>query len=131
VVTPDGAVDEELADALSAAAAAVDAAFGAYRIVDPSTLTPPALSGALRSAWGTSAPLQASFKGGASSVEFRVGATLRLSATAVPVADASTIGAGTVVAHVTGRLGGTTVATWNATATGGLGQPSWEWLLTH
>jgi D-alanyl-D-alanine carboxypeptidase (penicillin-binding protein 5/6) len=131
VVTPDGAVDEELADALSAAAAAVDAAFGAYRIVDPSTLTLPALSGALRSAWGTSAPLQATFKGSASSVEFRVGATLRLSATAVPDLAASTVGAGTVVAHVTGRLGGTTVATWNVTATAGLGEPSWEWLLTH
>jgi D-alanyl-D-alanine carboxypeptidase (penicillin-binding protein 5/6) len=131
VVTPDGAVDEELASAVSAAAAAVTAAFGAYRTVDLRTLKPPALPGALRSAWGTSAGLQATLEVGASSVVFRVGATLRLSATAVPIPDASTVGAGTVVAHVTGRLGGTTGATWDVSATGGLGQPSWEWLLTH
>jgi D-alanyl-D-alanine carboxypeptidase (penicillin-binding protein 5/6) len=131
VVTPDGAVDEELASAVSAAAAAVTAAFGAYRTVDLRTLTPPALPGALRSAWGTSAGLQATLEGGASSVVFRVGATLQLSATAVPVPAASTVGAGTVVAHVTGRLGGTTVATWKVSATGDLGQPSWQWLLTH
>ncbi len=131
VVTPDGAVDEELASALSAAAAAVKAAFGAYRTVDLRKLTPPALPGALRSAWGTSAGVQATLEGGASSVVFRVGATLRLSATAVHIPDASTVGAGTVVAHVTGRLGGTTVATWKVSATGGLGQPTWQWLLTH
>src|ERR1019366_10479189 len=129
--TPDGAVEEELASALSAAAAAVKAAFGAYRTVDLRKLTPPALPGPLRPAWGTSAGLQATLEGGASSVVFRVGATLQLSATAVPVPAASTVGAGTVVAHVTGRLGGTTVATWNVTATAGLGEPSWEWLLTH
>jgi D-alanyl-D-alanine carboxypeptidase (penicillin-binding protein 5/6) len=131
VVTPDGAVNEELAGALSAAAAAVNAAFGAYRTVDPGTLTPPALSGALRSAWGTSAPLQATFEGGAASVEFRVGATLRLSSTVVAVPDASTVVAGTIVARVTGRVGGTTVATWEVSATGALGQPTWQWLLTH
>jgi hypothetical protein len=116
---------------VSAAAAAVTAAFGAYRTVDLRTLTPPALPGALRSAWGTSAGVQATLEGGASSVVFRVGATLRLAATAVPIPDASTVGVGTVVAHVTARLGGTTVATWDVSATGGLGQPTWEWLLTH
>jgi D-alanyl-D-alanine carboxypeptidase (penicillin-binding protein 5/6) len=131
VVTSDGAVDEELASVLSAAAAAVKAAFEAYQTVDPGTLTPPALSGALRSAWGTSVPLQATFGSGLSPVEFRVGATLRLSATEVTGLAASTVGAGTVVAHVTGRLGGTTVATWEVSATGGLGQPTWQWLLTH
>jgi D-alanyl-D-alanine carboxypeptidase (penicillin-binding protein 5/6) len=131
VVTPDGALDEELAGAMSAAAAAVKAAFEAYQTVDPGTLTPPALSGAIRSAWGTSAHLQATFERGLSSIEFRVGATLRLSATQVTGLAASTVGAGTVVAHVTGRLGGTTVATWKVSATGDLGQPSWQWLLTH
>ena len=60
-----------------------------------------------------------------------MGATLRLSATLVTGLVASTVGAGTVVAHVTGRIGGTTVATWKVSATGDLGQPSWQWLLTH
>jgi len=41
------------------------------------------------------------------------------------------VGAGTVVAHVTGSLGGTTVATWKVSATGDLGEPTWQWLLTH
>ncbi len=131
VVTPDGDLDEELGGAMSAAAAAVKAAFDAYRTVELGTLTPPALSGALRSAWGTSARLQATFESGPSSLEFRVGATLRLSATLVTGLVASTVGAGTVVAHVTGRIGGTTVATWKVSATGDLGQPSWQWLLTH
>jgi hypothetical protein len=60
-----------------------------------------------------------------------VGATLRLTATEVTGLAASKVGAGTVVAHVTGRIGGTTVATWKVSATGDLGQPSWQWLLTH
>jgi D-alanyl-D-alanine carboxypeptidase (penicillin-binding protein 5/6) len=131
LVTPDGVLDHELAGALSAAAAAVEAAFGAYKTVDPGTLKPPVLSGALRSEWGTSADLQATFESGPSAIEFKVGATLRLSATDVSGIAASTVGAGTVVAHVTGRLGGTTVATWEVSATGGLGQPTWQWLLTH
>jgi D-alanyl-D-alanine carboxypeptidase (penicillin-binding protein 5/6) len=131
VVTADGALGDELAAALSAAAAAVNAAFGAYRAVDLGTVTPPPPSGALRSAWGTSTQLQETFEGSTSPVELRVGATLRLSATVRPIRDASTVTGGTVVARVTGRVGSTTVATWNVTATGGLGQPNWEWLLTH
>jgi len=131
VVTQGGTLDEELSTALSAAAAAVKAAFGAYRSVDIGTLAPPTLSGALRSAWGTSAQLQVTLESGATSAVFRVGTSLRLSATVVPIRDASTVTAGTVVAHVTGRIGGTTVATWEVSATGGLGQPSWQWLLTH
>jgi D-alanyl-D-alanine carboxypeptidase (penicillin-binding protein 5/6) len=131
LVTPDGALDEELVDAMSAAASAVKAAFEAYRTVDIGTLTPPALSGALRSAWGTSTHLQATFEIGPPSLEFRVGATVRLSATEVPGLVASTVGAGTVVAHVTARLGGTTVGTWKVSVTGDLGQPTWQWLLTH
>ena len=131
VVTADGDLGEELAGALNAAAAAVKAAFGAYRTVDLGTLALPVLSGALRSAWGTSTPLQAIFESGTSSVEFRVGATLRLSAKMIPIHDASTIGAGTLVARVTARLGGITVATWEVSATGALGQPGWQWLLTH
>jgi D-alanyl-D-alanine carboxypeptidase (penicillin-binding protein 5/6) len=131
VVTADGDLGEELAGALNAAAAAVKAAFGAYRTVDLGTLALPVLSGALRSAWGTSTPLQAIFESGTSSVEFRVGATLRLSAKLIPIHDASTIGAGTLVARVTARLGGITVATWEVSATGALGQPGWQWLLTH
>ena len=131
VTTPGGVLDDELAGALSAAAAAVKAAFEAYQTVDPAKLTPPALSGALRSAWGTSAHLQATFESGPSSIEFRVGATLRLTATEVTGLAASKVGAGTVVAHVTGSLGGTTVATWKVSATGDLGEPTWQWLLTH
>jgi hypothetical protein len=131
VVTADGDLGEELAGALNAAAAAVKAAFGAYRTVDLGKLALPALSGALRSAWGTSTPLQAIFKSGTSSVEFKVGATLRLSAKVIPIHDASTVGAGTLVARVTARLGGITVATWEVSATGSLGQPGWQWLLTH
>jgi D-alanyl-D-alanine carboxypeptidase (penicillin-binding protein 5/6) len=131
VVTQGGTLDQELSTALSAAAAAVTAAFGAYRSVDIGTLAPPTLSGALRSAWGTSAQLQVTLESGATSAVFRVGTSLRLSATVVPIRDASTVTAGTVVAHVTGRIGGTTVATWEVSATGGLGQPSWQWLLTH
>jgi D-alanyl-D-alanine carboxypeptidase (penicillin-binding protein 5/6) len=131
VVTADGDLGEELAGALNAAAAAVKAAFGAYRTVNLSTLALPVLSGALRSAWGTSTPLQAIFKSGTSSVEFKVGATLRLSAKMIPIHDASTIGAGTLVARVTARLGDITVATWEVSATGPLGQPGWQWLLTH
>ncbi len=131
VVTQGATLDEELSTALKAAAAAVTAAFGAYRSVDVGTLAPPALSGALRSAWGTSTQLQVTPEGSATSAIFRVGASLRLSATAVPDLAASAVTAGTVVAHLTGRLGATTVATWEVTATGGLGQPSWQWLLTH
>jgi D-alanyl-D-alanine carboxypeptidase (penicillin-binding protein 5/6) len=131
VVTADGDLGEELAGALNAAAAAVKAAFGAYRTVDLGTLALPVLSGALRSAWGTSTPLQAIFESGTSSVEFRVGATLRLSAKMIPIHNASTVGAGTLVARVTARLGGITVATWEVSATGALGQPGWQWLLTH
>jgi D-alanyl-D-alanine carboxypeptidase (penicillin-binding protein 5/6) len=131
VVTADGDLGEELAGALNAAAAAVKAAFGAYRTVDLGKLALPVLSGALRSAWGTSTPLQAIFESGTSSVEFRVGATLRLSAKMIPIHNASTVGAGTLVARVTARLGGITVATWEVSATGALGQPGWQWLLTH
>jgi D-alanyl-D-alanine carboxypeptidase (penicillin-binding protein 5/6) len=131
VVTADGDLGEELAGALNAAAAAVKAAFGAYRTVDLGTLALPVLSGALRSAWGTSTPLQAIFESGTSSVEFRVGATLRLSAKLIPIHNAFTVGAGTLVARVTARLGGITVATWEVSATGALGQPGWQWLLTH
>jgi D-alanyl-D-alanine carboxypeptidase (penicillin-binding protein 5/6) len=131
VVAPDGSLSEGLTDALSAAAAEVNAAFGAYRSVDLATLKPPALSGALRSAWSTSASLQATFAGGASTALFRVGAGLRLSATAIPIHDATTVVAGTLVARVTGSLGGITVATWKVSATGALGQPGWQWLLTH
>jgi D-alanyl-D-alanine carboxypeptidase (penicillin-binding protein 5/6) len=131
VVTDGGALGTELAGALSASAAAVDAAFGAYQAIDLGTVTPPARSGALRSAWGTSTQLQVTFTGSTSPVELRVGATLRLSVTLVPIRDASTVTAGTVVARVTGRIGGVRLATWNVVATGGLGQPSWQWLLTH
>ena len=129
--TPDGDVNQELEVALDEAANAVNTAFDAYQRVDPSTLTLPALGGTLSSAWGTRSGLTASFETGALPVEVRIGAMLHLSATEVHHADASSIRAGTVVAHVTGSLGGTTVATWSVTATGGLGEPSWQWLLTH
>jgi len=130
-VTADGDLDEELGDALSGAAAAVKAAFQAYRIVNPGSVKPPSLSGTVRSPWGTSAGLQASYQTGTSSVEVRVGAVLSLSGTAVSHLDPTAVGDGTVVAHVTGRIGAITVATWRVEATGSLGDPSWQWLLTH
>jgi D-alanyl-D-alanine carboxypeptidase (penicillin-binding protein 5/6) len=130
-VEAGGNLDQELAEALNGAAAAVKAAFQAYTTIDPSKLAPPSLLGTLRSPWGSSTQLQATFESGASAVEVRVGATLRLSGTEVSHLDPTAIKAGTVVAHLTGRIGGTTVATWSVTATGGLGQPSWGWLLTH
>jgi D-alanyl-D-alanine carboxypeptidase (penicillin-binding protein 5/6) len=130
-VTPDGDLDEELGEALSAAGRAVQAAFEAYTTVDPSTLAPPVLSGSIRSAWGTRAGLQVAFAGGFPPVEARIGATLTLTAIDVPHLDGTAIRAGTVVAHVTGSLAGITVATWTVTAIGGLGTPSWQWLLTH
>ncbi|MGA2282067.1 MAG: hypothetical protein ABSH07_00060 [Candidatus Dormibacteria bacterium] len=130
-VTADGDLDEELGDALSGAASAVKAAFDAYRIVNPGSVKPPSLSGTVRSAWGTSAGLQASYQTGTASVEVRVGALLSLSGTAVSHLDPTAVADGTVVAHVTGRIGAITVATWRVEATGSLGDPSWQWLLTH
>lgn len=128
---PGGNLNNELATALSGAASAVDAAFQAYTTVDPSKLGAPSLSGAVSSPWGSSAGLQASFQSAMAPVEVRVGAALSLSGVAVPHLDSSAIQAGTVVAHLTGKLGGSTVATWSVAATGGLGEPSWDWLLTH
>jgi D-alanyl-D-alanine carboxypeptidase (penicillin-binding protein 5/6) len=128
---PDGDLGEGLTEALSEAATAVAVAFEAYATVDPSALTPPVLSGSVRSAWGTRAGLRISFESASPAVEARIGATLSLSATEVPHLDLSTIRAGTVIAHVTGSLAGITLATWRVTATGGLGKPSWQWLVTH
>jgi len=129
--TSSGALGDELGLAETVAATAVKAAFEDFPTIDPGALKPPAVSGTLRSAWGTSAGLQASFAKGLSSVEVRIGATLRLSASAVPHVDPTAVAAGTVVGHVTGSIAGITVATWDLSATGGLGQPSWQWLITH
>ena len=130
-VTSGGSLAVELGDALTDAAAAVKAAFEAYRAIDPGTLKPPSLSGSLRSAWGTSTGLQATYASGPASVEVRVGASLTLTSTPVAYLDPTAVMAGTVVARVTGRIGVTSVATWSVEATGTLGEPSWEWLLTH
>jgi D-alanyl-D-alanine carboxypeptidase (penicillin-binding protein 5/6) len=129
--TPSGALDDELGLALTEAATAVKVAFEDFPTIVPASLKLPALSGTLRSAWGTSAALQASFKNGPPSVEVRIGATLKLSASQVPHLDPTAVAYGTVVGHVTGSMAGVTVATWNVSATGGLGQPSWQWLITH
>jgi D-alanyl-D-alanine carboxypeptidase (penicillin-binding protein 5/6) len=130
-LTASGDLDEELGDALSAAAEAVNVAFEAYPTVVPGALAPPPVSGSLRSAWGTSTRLLATLQSSAPPLEVRDGATLALSAIEVPHLRGPTIRAGTVVAQVTGTLAGTTIATWSVTTTAGLGEPSWEWLLTH
>ncbi|HAW10466.1 MAG: hypothetical protein ABSC16_06105 [Candidatus Dormibacteria bacterium] len=129
--TPSGALDDELGLALTVAGTAVKAAFEDYPTIDPGSLKPPAVPGTLRSGWGTSTGLQASFESGLSSVEVRVGATLKLSASQVTHLDPTAVASGTVVGHVTGTIAGVTVATWDVSATGGLGQPSWQWLITH
>jgi len=129
--TPSGALADELGLALTVAATAVKAAFADFPTIDPGSLKPPAVPGALRSAWGTSAGVQASFESGLSAVEVRFGATLKLSASEVPHLDPTAVASGTVVGHVTGSIAGITVATWAVSATAGLGQPSWQWLITH
>jgi len=129
--TPGGTLDDELGLALTEAATAVKAAFEDFPTIVPASLKLPALSGTLRSAWGTSTGLQASFKSGLASVEVRIGSTLELLASQVPHLDPTAVASGTVVGHVTGSIAGVTVATWEVSATGDLGQPSWQWLITH
>jgi D-alanyl-D-alanine carboxypeptidase (penicillin-binding protein 5/6) len=129
--TPGGTLDDELGLALTEAATAVKAAFEDFPTIVPASLKLPALSGTLRSAWGTSTGLQASFKSGLASVEVRIGSTLELLTSQVPHLDPTAVASGTVVGHVTGSIAGVTVATWEVSATGDLGQPSWQWLITH
>jgi D-alanyl-D-alanine carboxypeptidase (penicillin-binding protein 5/6) len=128
---PSGTLSDELGVALTVAGTAVKAAFGDFPTIDPGSLKVPAVPGTLRSAWGTSAGLQASYESGLSSVEVRIGATLKLAVSQVPHLDPTAVASGTVVGHVTGSIAGITVATWQVSATGGLGQPSWQWLITH
>jgi len=130
-VTAGETLDQELADALNSAAAAVKAAFQDYATVAPRALPAPSLSGAVTSPWGTSAGLQATLQSGSPPIVVRLGALLRLSGSEVPHLDPTSVTAGTVVGHVTGRLGSTTIATWSVAATYDLGTPTWEWLLTH
>lgn len=116
--------------ALATAAQLVTAAFDAYATVTPSTLSLPPDPGSIRSSWGTSAGLRAFHSTGLPSLVVRRGTALALSAAAVhPSGDR--VEAGTVVGRVTGRIAGTTVVTWTLRALAGLGEPSWQWLLTH
>jgi len=122
---PDG-----LAPALDGASAAVTAAFDAYDIVTPATFPTPRVAGAMTSAWGGSVGVRVAYAGGLTSIEVRRGALLTLALTPVSRLHLDA-GAGTVVGHLAGSLSGITVASWTVTATGGVGQPPWEWLLTH
>jgi len=119
-----------LAPALDGAASAVQAAFGAYDTVSPATFPAPDVHGAMTSAWGTSARLAVGSASGPTAIEVRRGADLTLTSSPVSALEPPA-GRGTVVGHITGRLAGLTVASWTVTATGDLGQPSWQWLLTH
>jgi len=122
--------NDGLGPTLQAAAASVDAAFAAYDTVDLSRVAPPALPGSVSSAWGSRAGLLATWAGGPAPVVVRKGTALSLSSSVLAHLPNPVTG-GSVVGHVTGRLAGTTVGTWIVTATGDLGQPGWQWLLTH
>ncbi|MGA8016131.1 MAG: hypothetical protein WCB85_09465 [Candidatus Dormiibacterota bacterium] len=119
-----------LGPALSAASAAIEAAFGAYDTVNPSAFPTPPDRGQVTSAWGTRAGILVALEHSAAPVEVRRGTTLSLSAAPVSRLP-DPLPAGTVVAHISGRLAGRTLATWSVAATGGLGEPTWQWLLTH
>jgi D-alanyl-D-alanine carboxypeptidase (penicillin-binding protein 5/6) len=124
--------DFGLGPVLDGAAAAVRAAFAAYDSVNLADLAAPSLPGRVVAPWGGSAALRATLSSSRPPVVVRKGTSLHLTGRPLnhlPSADAVTDG--TVVARVVGSLDGRTLATWTVTSTGDLGQPTWEWLLTH
>ncbi len=122
---PDG-----LGPALTGSAAAVHAAFAAYDTLDPASMTPPAVPGTIKAAWGPSAHLLAAFQSGHAPVLVRKGTRATLTGRAVAHLPED-VHLGTVGARITARYGGTTIAVWSVTVNGDLGTPSWQWLLTH
>jgi D-alanyl-D-alanine carboxypeptidase (penicillin-binding protein 5/6) len=119
-----------LGPALGGSAAAVKAAFAGYDTLDPASMAPPDIPGRVTAAWGTASGLQAAFQSGHAPFLVRKGSTATLAAHNLASLPAD-VHFGTAVARVTARSGGTTVATWSVTATGDLGTPTWQWLLTH
>lgn len=124
-----GGVDG-LGPALAASAAAVRAVFAAYDSIDPASMTAPTIPGRVTAPWGPSARLHAAFQSGHAPLALRKGTRATLSGRAIADLPRE-IGPGTVVARVTASYAGTTIATWSVTATGALGTPTWQWLLTH
>ncbi|MGD0832795.1 MAG: hypothetical protein ABSA40_00025 [Candidatus Dormibacteria bacterium] len=122
---------DSLDSALQGAATAVDAALAGYDTVYPATVTPPLVAGAVTSRWGRSSGLTAAYLSGTESVTvpWGTGLQLRLQGPATRHLVAP-VGAGTVVATVTGSLDGTTVATWRVVTSVAVAAPSWEWRLT-
>jgi hypothetical protein len=82
--------------------------------------------------WGEHSGLQARFLSGSAPVTVLWGTGLHLQLQSLPTSRLPTpVRTGTVVATVTGSLGGTVVAVWQVVTTGTIGAPSWEWRLTH
>jgi len=117
----------ELGGALAAARAAVDTALYSYVVVDPARVSP-ALHGDITSPWGARA--SAAVRASASRpLPIRIGTPIALAVTLRQPASGPL--AGEVLGSVSGRLRGTTVATWSLIARQTLPAPSLWWRLTH
>lgn len=122
---PDAAADPdhpELGGAFAAARDSVAAALSGYAAVDLASRTPPA-SGSVSEPWGA--------RSGVTSVASHTTVVAALGAAVplhvVPAHPDPAPGRGTVVARITGSLGGGQTVRWNVVTAAAVAGPSWWW----